>query len=161
MGCMGLLKRKRWKLTSDMAPCEDHRGTFTVYTVDPNMTKSMHRVSTPENYVLTRSHQICSLKATDAFHKTSRKFKLQNYRSFFLLLFIYFARTNNYNTLHLQFITGNCYRLQKRKKKEKQSPQKYYSLYINNYEKAADPTEILLSWCIRACWKLYFLQISL
>ena len=92
-----------------------------------------------------RSHQICSLKATYAFHKTSRKFKLQNYRSFFLLLFIYFARTNNYNTLHLQFITGNCYRLQKRKKKEKQSPQKYYSLYINNYEKAADPTEILLS----------------
>ena len=124
-----------------MAPCEDHRGTFTVYTI-PQYDK----IDAPGFYARElRSHQICSLKATDAFHKTSRKFKLQNYRSFFLLLFIYFARTNNYNTLHLQFITGNCYRLQKRKKKEKQSPQKYYSLYINNYEKAADPTEILLS----------------
>ena len=78
----------------------------------------------------------------------TRRHENSNYKTidpFFLLLFIYFARTNNYNTLHLQFITGNCYRLQKRKKKEKQSPQKYYSLYINNYEKAADPTEILLS----------------
>ena len=40
--------------------------------------------------------------------------------SFFLVFFFYFAHTNNYNTLHLQFITGNCYRLQKRKRnKEK------------------------------------------
>ena len=31
--------------------------------------------------------------------------------------FFYFAHTNNYNTLHLQFITGNCYRLQKKKDK--------------------------------------------
>ena len=38
---------------------------------------------------------------------------------FFLFFFYYFAHTNNYNTLHLQFITGNCYRLQKRKKKTK------------------------------------------
>ena len=38
-------------------------------------------------------------------------------RTFYL--FIYFAHTNNYNTLHLQFITGNCYRLQKRNKKKK------------------------------------------
>ena len=37
----------------------------------------------------------------------------------FIYLFIYFAHTNNYNTLHLQFITGNCYRLQKRNKKKK------------------------------------------
>ena len=61
-----------------------------------------------------------------------------------------------YNSLQATVIV---YR--KEKKREKQSSQKYYSLYINNYEKAADPTEILLSWCIRACWKLYFLQISL
>ena len=30
-----------------------------------------------------------------------------------------FAHTNNYNTLHLQFITGNCYRSQKRNKRKK------------------------------------------
>ena len=38
-----------------------------------------------------------------------------------LLLFFFFnfAHTNNYNTLHLQFITGNCYRSQKRNKKKK------------------------------------------
>ena len=101
-----------------MAPCEDHRGTFTVYTVDPNMTKSMHRVSTPENYVLTRSHQICSLKATDAFHKTSRKFKLQNYRSFFYYyLFISHAQTITihyiYNSLQITVIV---YRKEKKKK---------------------------------------------
>ena len=35
------------------------------------------------------------------------------------LIFFYFAHTNNYNTLHLQFITGNCYRLQKNKRKRK------------------------------------------
>ena len=29
---------------------------------------------------------------------------------FFFFFFFYFAHTNNYNTLHLQFITGNCYR---------------------------------------------------
>ena len=29
------------------------------------------------------------------------------------------SNTNNYNTLHLQFITSNCYRLQKRNKKKK------------------------------------------
>ena len=40
-------------------------------------------------------------------------------RLFFLLLFFYFEHTNNYNTLHLQFITGNCYRLQKRNKEKK------------------------------------------
>ena len=33
--------------------------------------------------------------------------------------FIYFAHTSNYNKSHLQFITGNCYRLQKRNKKDK------------------------------------------
>ena len=34
-------------------------------------------------------------------------------------VFFYFEHTNNYNILHLQFITGNCYRLQKRNKKKK------------------------------------------
>ena len=130
MGCMGLLKRKRWKLTSDMAPCEDHRGTFTVYTVDPNMTKSMHRVSTPENYVLTRSHQICSLKATDAFHKTSRKFKLQNYRSFFFII-IYLFRTHK----QLQYITFTIHYRQllsftEKKKKKKNKVHKNTIVYI-------------------------------
>ena len=35
---------------------------------------------------------------------------------FYFILF-YFAHTNNYNTLHLQFITVNCYRLQKKRNK--------------------------------------------
>ena len=54
---------------------------------------------------------------------------------FFFFLIFYFAHTNNYNTLHLQFITGNCYRLQKKeitKKKGRTKSTKYYSLYINN-----------------------------
>ena len=38
---------------------------------------------------------------------------------FFYYYFFYFEHTNNYNTLHLQFITGNCYRLQKRNKEKK------------------------------------------
>ena len=36
-----------------------------------------------------------------------------------VVFFFNFAHTNNYNTLHLQFITGNCYRSQKRNKKKK------------------------------------------
>ena len=36
-----------------------------------------------------------------------------------VVFFFNFAHTNNYNTLHLQFITGKCYRLQKRNKKTK------------------------------------------
>ena len=36
-----------------------------------------------------------------------------------IIIFYYFAHTNNYNTLHLQFITGNCYHLQKRNKKKR------------------------------------------
>ena len=41
-------------------------------------------------------------------------------RFFFIYLFYFFsfAHTNNYNTLHLQFITGNCYHLQKKKKRK-------------------------------------------
>jgi len=38
---------------------------------------------------------------------------------FVFCFFFHFAHTNNYNTLHLQFITGNCHRLQKRNKKTK------------------------------------------
>ena len=51
----------------------------------------------------------------------TRRHENSNYKTIdpFFLLFIYFAHTNNYHTLHLQFITGNCYRLQKRKKKKK------------------------------------------
>ena len=41
-------------------------------------------------------------------------------RGVFFSFFFYFAHTNNYNTLHLQFITGNCYRLQKRNKKKRE-----------------------------------------
>ena len=41
------------------------------------------------------------------------------YYYLFIFFFFYFAHTNNYSTLHLQFITGNCYRLQKRNKKKK------------------------------------------
>ena len=41
------------------------------------------------------------------------------YFFFFIIFFFYFAHTNNYSTLHLQFITGNCYLLQKRIKKKK------------------------------------------
>ena len=37
---------------------------------------------------------------------------------YYYFFFFYFAHTNNYSTSHLQFITGNCYRLQKRKKKK-------------------------------------------
>ena len=54
---------------------------------------------------------------------------------FYFIFFFYFAHTNNYNTLHLQFITGNCYHLQKKeinKKKGRTKSTKYYSLYINN-----------------------------
>ena len=40
-------------------------------------------------------------------HKSSKEF---TFLLFFLLFFFYFAPINNYNTLHLQFITGNCYR---------------------------------------------------
>ena len=50
------------------------------------------------------------------------------YCYYYYYYYYYFAHTNNYNTLHLQFITGNCYHLQKRnkkKKKDKLSPQKY------------------------------------
>ena len=51
--------------------------------------------------------------------------------SFFSFLFLYFAHTNNYNTLRLQFITGNCYRLQKtNKKKKKDKVQKNTIVYI-------------------------------
>ena len=96
--------------------------------------------------LFTRRHENSNYKTIDPF--------------FYYYLFISHAQTITihyiYNSLQATVIV---YR--KEKKKEKQSPQKYYSLYINNYEKAADPTEILLSWCIRACWKLYFLQISL
>ena len=65
-----------------------------------------------------RSHQICSLKAADAFHKTSRKFKLQNYRSFFYYyLFISHAQTITihyiYNSLQVTVIV---YRKEKKKK---------------------------------------------
>ena len=50
---------------------------------------------------------------------------------FVLFCFVYFAHTNNYNTLHLQFITGNCYRLQKRnKKKKKDKVHKNTMVYI-------------------------------
>ena len=46
---------------------------------------------------------------------------------YYYYLFIYFAHTNNNNTLHLQFITGNVIVYKKEiKKKERQSPQKYY-----------------------------------
>ena len=47
--------------------------------------------------------------------------KNQGFLTSFIIIIIlfYFAHTNNYNTLHLQFITGNCYRLQKRNKKKK------------------------------------------
>ena len=41
------------------------------------------------------------------------------YYFLFLFYFILFRTHNNYNTLHLQFITGSCYRLQKRNKKNK------------------------------------------
>ena len=35
------------------------------------------------------------------------------------IYFFYFTHTNNYNTLHLQFITGNCYRLQIKQQQKK------------------------------------------
>ena len=42
----------------------------------------------------------------------------------FFFIFFLFAHTNNYITLHLQFITGNYYRLQKKEIKKKKKKRK-------------------------------------
>ena len=80
--------------------------------------------------LFTRRHENSNYKTIDPF--------------FYYYLFSSHAQTITihyiYNSLQATVIV---YR--KEKKREKQSSQKYYSLYINNYEKAADPTEILLS----------------
>ena len=80
--------------------------------------------------LFTRRHENSNYKTIDPF--------------FYYYLFISHAQTItiHYICNSLQ-VTVIVYR--KEKKKEKQSPQKYYTLHINNYEKAADPTEILLS----------------
>ena len=54
-----------------------------------------------------------SLAPISSFYDTA------DFLFFFLFFFFNFAHTNDYNTLHLQFITGNCYHLQKRNKKKK------------------------------------------
>ena len=59
---------------------------------------------------------------------------------FFFLFYIFlFAHTNNYNTLHLQFITGNCYRLQKKeinkKKRKDKVHQNITTVYILTIKK--------------------------
>ena len=58
----------------------------------------------------------------------------------FILFFFNFAHTNNYNTLHLQFITGNCYRLQKKKRNKKKRKDKVHKntiVYILPIKKKA------------------------
>ena len=58
-------------------------------------------------------HTLVCMKAIDEAYATW--FRFPNWIYFFFLFFSFFAHTNDYNTLHLQFITGNCYRLQKNK----------------------------------------------
>ena len=60
--------------------------------------------------------------ASQAPHSYSLYFDMNIWfraRKVVVFFFFNFAHTNNYNTLHLQFITGNCCRLQKRNKKTK------------------------------------------
>ena len=46
---------------------------------------------------------------------------------FFLLFLFYFAQTNNYSTLHLQFITGNVivYKKEIKRQRKTKSTKKY------------------------------------
>ena len=61
---------------------------------------------------------IClSLKDFRQQSPTRAQSVIQHGRKQFFLF--YFAHTNNYNILHLQFITGNCYHLQIRNKKKR------------------------------------------
>ena len=50
----------------------------------------------------------------------------------FIYLFFYFAHTNNYNTLYLQFITGNVIVFKKeiKRKRKTKSTKKLYIVYI-------------------------------
>ena len=50
----------------------------------------------------------------------------------FIFLFFYFAHTNNYNTLYLQFITGNVIVFKKeiKRKRKTKSTKKLYIVYI-------------------------------
>ena len=77
-----------------------------------------------------------------------------------IISFFYFAHTNNYSTLHLQFITANCYRLQRRnKKKKKDKVHKNTIVYILTVKRRTSGD--FLAHCRRTSGDFYSGPVSL
>ena len=72
-----------------------------------SLSRTIQQYSPPSEWIM------CELGLFPIFLEDDKILGLNYF--FIIIIIFYFAHTNNYNTLHLQFITGNCCRLQKRK----------------------------------------------